>query len=519
MIDRQEIERIRMVGYARVSTDEERQLYSLENQLEFFREYAANHNYKMVKLYADEGISGKQLKKRDEFLKMLKEAKFDLFDIVVVKDVSRFARNTVDLLTSIRELRSIGINVLFVNNNQQSLGESEFVITLLGAMAQEESANLSKRIQFGKDVTAKRGRVPQKILGYDYIDNYTLKINEDEAALVRRIYAMYLSGHYGMESIAKQLREEHVLTKKGCEYTEAYIRRILINPIYCGELVNHKTQTADFLSGLRKQIPENEQYRHDRPELAIISREEFERVQVIREERMHTQLALGGDTRRRYTSRYLFSGLVRCKGCGCTMVRLNVSRKGSDKVSSYWRCKQGTVVKNAQKCQNKSYIPDYLLRKVLAGELERCVGDKASFAEEVCRSQMERKKSQTIEERLAEKQRALGKTENQKKKLIDLYTNGIIPMEELKSRTEKLTEQINGLKKEVAELNREMKREKNEEQGIETCIFKIEKLLSLENIDNTDLRRVISRIEVDVDKSLRFVFKVSQTKERVVSLY
>lgn len=237
---------LRMVGYARVSTDEEKQLYSLANQLDFFKEFAKLHNYKMVRLYTDEGISGKQLKKRDEFIRMLEDAKLGIFDVVVVKDVSRFSRNTVDLLTSVRKLRAMGINVLFVNNNLQSLGESEFVITLLGAMAQEESANLSKRIQFGKDINAKRGRVPQEILGYDRVDNYTLRINEEEADLVRRIYSMYLSGFYGMASIAATLRGENILTKKGCEYTEGYIRRILTSPIYCGVLVNHKTQTADF---------------------------------------------------------------------------------------------------------------------------------------------------------------------------------------------------------------------------------------------------------------------------------
>ena len=163
---------MRMCGYARVSTDEERQLDSLEHQMEFFSDFAKQNGHHLVNVYTDEGITGRQLKKRDAFNKMLSDSKLGLFDLLVVKDVSRFARNTVDLLTSIRQLKSRGIDVIFVNNSQKVLGESEFVITLLGAVAQEESSNLSKRVKFGKNITSKKGRVPPRIFGYDRIDNF-----------------------------------------------------------------------------------------------------------------------------------------------------------------------------------------------------------------------------------------------------------------------------------------------------------------------------------------------------------
>lgn len=500
---------LRMVGYARVSTDEEKQLYSLDNQLAFFTEFSQTHNYKMVRLYADEGISGKQLKKRDEFMRMLEDAKLGIFDVVVVKDVSRFARNTVDLLTSIRALRAMGINVLFVNNNQQTLGESEFVITLLGAMAQEESANLSRRVQFGKDVTAKRGRVPRTILGYDYVDNYTLTINEEEAALVRRIYEMYLSGFYGMSTIAAALRGENILTKLGCDYTEGYIRRILTNPIYYGDLVNHKTQIKDFINGERRAVPEKEQYHHDRPELAIISRETFDRVQRIREERCRMQEARGGDPRRRYTSRYLFSGLVRCGDCGCTMYRQNVHRKGSGAVHSYWRCKNGSRAKNSARCSNKSYIPDHVLREGLSEILEHCVGDKAAFAREIEEQrQLEKAHERPVEELVAEKQRAVDKLLRSKQKLVELYTNDILTMEELKLQTGQIAAQLDDLDRELAMLKRDAARGKEVRRDVQACIAEVVAFLDLEEADNAAVRKVLSFIEVGVDKSLKYVLKV-----------
>ena len=164
---------MRIAAYCRVSTDKEEQLDSLENQKEFFSEYAEKHGHTLIRLYADEGISGTSLKKRNEFLRLIKDARLGLFESVVVKDISRFARNTVDFLQSIRELKALGVNIIFITANMQSLGESEFVLTIFGAMAQEESANLSKRVKFGKKINAQKGRVPQRIFGYDRIDNFT----------------------------------------------------------------------------------------------------------------------------------------------------------------------------------------------------------------------------------------------------------------------------------------------------------------------------------------------------------
>ena len=158
---------MRIAAYCRVSTEKDEQLDSLENQKQFFSEYAEKNGHSLIRLYADEGISGTSLKKRSEFLRLMKDARLGLFEAVVVKDISRFARNTVDFLQSIRELKALGINTMFITANMESLGESEFVLTIFGAMAQEESANLSKRVKFGKKINAQKGRVPQRILGYD----------------------------------------------------------------------------------------------------------------------------------------------------------------------------------------------------------------------------------------------------------------------------------------------------------------------------------------------------------------
>ena len=156
---------MRIAAYCRVSTDKEDQLNSLEAQKKFFEEFARKNGHQLLRVYADEGISGTKVRNRRAFLDLMEQAEKRKFDMVVVKDISRFARNTVDLLTSTRRLKALGIEMLFLTSNQTVLGNSEFVLTVFGALAQEESANTSKRVKFGKKCNAQKGKVPNLVFG------------------------------------------------------------------------------------------------------------------------------------------------------------------------------------------------------------------------------------------------------------------------------------------------------------------------------------------------------------------
>ena len=276
---------MKIAAYCRVSTSKEEQLDSLENQKAFFTAYASRNGYELVRLYADEGISGTSLKNRDEFNRMMHDAQKNLFSMVVVKDISRLARNTVDFLVSIRQLKALGITVLFLNANMDSLGDSEFVLTIFGAMAQEESANISKRTKFGKRINAEKGRVPQRIFGYDRIDNFTLSINPEEARIVRRIFYLYTEQGLGCRSISLTLNREQAKTKLGSDWNARAVRRVLTNPIYSGVLINHKYEIQDYLTGKQVSLPEDEHFFHERPSWAIVSPAVFRRTQEILESR------------------------------------------------------------------------------------------------------------------------------------------------------------------------------------------------------------------------------------------
>lgn len=276
---------MKYAAYCRVSTGSDEQLNSLVNQSRFFEEYVRKRKDVLVKIYADRGISGKSMQQRKEFMKLLEDSTKGEFDAVLVKDISRFARNTLDFLTGIRTLKANGVDVVFVGANQKVLGESEFVLTLFAALAQEESCALSKRIIFGKKQGAKEGRVPNCIYGYEKSDTYSLVVNPSEAVTVQKIYNMYVWENKGLRKIASKLNEDGIPSKCNRRWSAKTVARILENPIYAGVLVNNKTETMDFLLGLKRTVPMEERFYHQRPHMAIVTKELYDRAQAIRQGR------------------------------------------------------------------------------------------------------------------------------------------------------------------------------------------------------------------------------------------
>lgn len=498
---------MRMCGYARVSTDEERQLDSLEHQTEFFTEFAKAHGHHLVHVYADEGISGKQLKKRDAFNKMMNDSKLGLFDLVVVKDVSRFARNTVDLLTSVRQLKSQGIEILFVNNSQKVLGESEFIITLLGAVAQEESSNLSKRVKFGKNINSKKGRVPPRIFGYDRIDNFTLEINEEEANIVREIYHLYIDEGYGCRLIAKELERNGMLTKFGNAWTQRNIRRVLENPIYCGHYINHRYGVVDFLEGEVKPLPASEHYHHERPEWAIVSPERFQQAQEILKQR-RTQYGNSYAHRTgRYSGRHLFSTLIRCQECGLAFTRRVVHNAHSDYI--YWRCPTNNEY-TAKRCPNNTILREDDLIQALSDYLRGIVEDKDSLTKEILGRSEEAGKQDvpTTEPKVleAKKKKLMGKLE----RYMDMYANEVIDMDTLKAKTASIKEAIATIDDQLITAHGRDDRAISQETIVQNIMGEIEKFLSLDSATNQDLRKIIDGIFVDKDKRITIQLKTPQ---------
>lgn len=483
-----------IAAYCRVSTDKSDQLNSLETQKEFFLEYTKRTGDNLIKLYADEGISGTKIKNRKEFQRMLADAEKGLFDMVVVKDISRFARNTVDLLQSVRRLKSLGIETQFLTANMTSMGNSEFVLTIFGALAQEESANTSKRIKFGKKMNAEKGRVPNIVFGYDKTigDYFNLSINENEAKAIRQIFQWYTEEGYGGSKIANMLNERGIKTKRGNNWSQNAVCRILTNEIYTGKIINGKEEIADFLTGQRKEKDESEWLVTLRPELRIIEDEVFDKAQDILKDR-HDSFKM---THERQSNKYLFSTLIKCKECGWSFRRTVRQYKNT---YVRWVC-SGHNGKGADSCPNAVTVDEEELIQALQEYFQEILGKKKKVINYVIKEfqRVYKAKDDNIE---YEKQlnAELNRLRKSREKYMDMYTDDLISREEL-------NEKIGGMRKEIERLENELKMvsyhlTKGEQlEAILNSTFKqLEDITDVHEMTNVQLKRLINKIEVDKD--------------------
>lgn len=483
-----------IAAYCRVSTDKADQLNSLEAQKDFFSEYTKRTGDTLVRLYADEGISGTKIKNRKEFLHMMADAEHGLFDLVVVKDISRFARNTVDLLQNVRKLKSLGIETQFLTANMTSMGNSEFVLTIFGALAQEESANTSKRVKFGKKINAEKGRVPNIVYGYDKTigDYFNLTVNQEEAQIIRQIYQWYTKDGYGASKIANMLNEKGVKTKRNCNWSQNATCRILTNELYTGKVINGKQEVADFLTGQRKEKDESEWLVTLRPELRIIEDEVFDKAQDILKGR-HDSFKI---THERQSNKYLFSTLIKCKECGWSFRRTVRQYKNT---YVRWVC-SGHNGKGADSCPNAVTVDEEELIQALQDYFQEILSKKKKVINYVIKEfqRVYKAKDENIE---YEKQlnAELNKLRKSREKYMDMYTDDLISREEL-------NEKIGGMRKEIERLENELKMvsyhlTKGEQlEAILNSTFKqLEDITDVHEMTNAQLKRLINKIEVDKD--------------------
>ena len=498
---------MKIAAYARVSTEKESQVESFEKQIEFFNEFTKKNGYELYKLYADEGISGKQIKHRKQFQQMMQDAKTKKFDKVVVKDVSRFARNTVDLLQSIRELKSYGIEVDFLNNGEIMEGGSEFILTILGAMAQQESANMSKRVKFGKDITAKKGRVPNIVFGYDKIpdERYTLKINEEEAKIVKEIFESYVYKGIGTTKIAWDLNDRGIRTKKTkSKWVQTSIVRMLKNPIYTGRVTNKKSEVTDFITGTRKDLPEEEWIVVEKPEMRIISDELFNRAQDILLQRSN-EFKLNN---KREKTEYVFSTLIYCKHCGYSFRR--VRRKYTEDGKEYirWVC-SGRNSMGVNHCPNTTVIDEEELLNAIKEYLKSIISNKKNFMKAVEKEFEKITKLRENNERSEESLlKEIEKVTSKKQKYMEMFQNEVINIQELKKYTNPLNEDIARLERELKLITSEIKEKDGLEKELSKTISTVDDILNNKTITNAMLKTIIDVIEVDSDSNVEVRLKL-----------
>lgn len=460
--------------YARVSTEHEAQLSALGNQLDWYKPIlAARPDWTLTAQYIDEGITGTSAEKRPQFMRMIDDARQKKFNMIITREVSRFARNTVDTLQYTRLLKEYGVEVFFINDNIKTFdGDGELRLTIMATLAQDESRKTSIRVKAGQQTSMQNGVFygNGNILGYDRIDKTNFVINPEQAKTVRMIFDMYLSG-MGVTSIQYALEKAGRLTATGKErWFSSYISRVLRNTFYCGIITYHKEFTPDFLKQKKiKNYGEIELLQVQGTHQPIVTVEEFERVQQLLEAKSTTLKNLNkGKRRTGYKGHSTAYGRLMVCQCGNKFNMRFHSRDGrTDGVDyqCYTSVNRGSVAKRLNKgisiehsCDSP-YIQGWKL-EMMAGHIFDRFIENADKVMNLSYSMLE--KHIADQEKLPDNtdviQRKQGEVERLMKKranLIEMRAEGDIDKDMFRAKKKEIEDRIAVLTEEIKDLQPE----------------------------------------------------------------
>ncbi|SCY62733.1 recombinase family protein [Butyrivibrio sp. INlla14] len=468
--------------YARVSTEHEAQISALENQVQYYDEILARHpDWELVDRYIDEGITGTSINKRPSFLKMMADAKAGMFDLIITREVSRFARNTVDTLQQTRILKALGVEVWFTEDNIWTLNDEdgELRLSIMATLAQNESKKISQRVKAGQMISFKNGVLygNGNILGYDRVGG-NLVLNKDQAKTVRRIFDLYLNGN-GVRRIQDLMEKEGYKTASGLTHWHAgNINRILHNSFYCGRIEYRKQYVPDYLT--QKKINNHgdvERIYVDGTQEPIITPEEFDRVQSIMQTR--TAKTKKGTTTGGCPAKNIWGKKLRCK-CGHAMHRrvnhINANGFANNSFQCYEQLRTGTIKHRLKKglpvdgiCDNSTFaewkldVQREFIFKKFVGNKQEVYSKAVALIKDI--EDLEASPSDNVAS-IKSNQDTINKINNKIANLVDLYMDGDITREVFRDKKARLENQIEELEKQNTEYRKQItKDEDSDVQG------------------------------------------------------
>jgi len=379
---------LRVAAYCRVSTDEEEQLSSYEAQCEYYTDkIMSNKEWTMAGIFADEGITGTSTKKRTEFLRMIRQCKQKKIDLILTKSIQRFARNTLDCINYTRILRQLGIGVLFEKENINSLPpDSEFMITMYGAMAQSESESISGNIRRGRQMHAKVGtlKIPcHWLYGYKKDADGKFCIIPEQAEVVREIYERYKDGA-SLRNLKDWLEENQIKTVLGTDdWSISVIKGILTNEKYCGDVLLQKTFCTDVISKkIVKNVGQMAQYYMPDHHEAIVSREQYNAVkaEMARRSALRSPSKEAVTGRSCYTSKYALSDRLFCGECGTLYRRKTRNVKGN--IYHEWRC-ISRLEYGKKYCHESPTLREIPLQSAILAAINSAMSNKAALVDRI----------------------------------------------------------------------------------------------------------------------------------------
>lgn len=492
----------RVAAYARVSTDSDEQLSSYEAQVDFYtRHIQSNPEWEFVNVYTDEGISGTNTKKREGFNRMVADALDGKIDLILTKSISRFARNTVDTLTTVRRLKEKNVEVYFEKENIYTLdAKGEVMITIMSSLAQEESRSISENVTWGKRRSMEEGKVTlayKYFLGYKKGDDGILEIVEEEAQIVRKIYQMFLDGKT-VRTIADYLTGQGIPTPRGKEkWPVSTIISILTNEKYKGDALLQKTYTADFLTKKsKKNHGEVPQYYIKNSHPAIIDPATFDLVQQEMERRR--------PNRRQLHKSSPFNAKIICGECGGYYGR-KVWHSNSKHRKQIWRCNHKYEAETMCSTPN---LDESAIETAFVEAFNQMLGDKEQYIarfEEMLPLLADTTK---LEAQMTEAQTKHDGLMDNLRRYMEENTRQIQDQEEYNRRFSELDAECKKAEEEIKAIQKELLSQSGRKEQIRRCLDKLRKCGDiLEEFDLDLWNSMVESVTVCTDRKLAFLFR------------
>ena len=492
---------LRIAPYCRVSTDKKEQLSSYEAQIEYYTEKInANPDWTLVRLYADEGITGTSAKKRKAFLQMIRDCERGKIDLVITKSVSRFCRNTLDGLNYVRRLKRHGVGVYFEKENVNTLFmDNEMILTFMMSQAQAESESLSGNVRWGHRKNFKDGKVYyhcKNFLGYRWGADGQPEIDPEQAAIVRRIFSRFLLGH-SVRQITTDLMADGIKTATGkTVWHDSVVQKMLCNEKYIGDALLQKTYIADLFTREKRvnngELPKY--YVHDcHP--AIIDRETFQKVQeeIARRSSLKKTSSKAKTQLGKYCGKYVLSELLVCGECGTPYRRCSWNIRGKRKV--VWRC-ISRLEFGKQYCHNSPTLEEAALHQAIVSAINQYAAQSSAEASALELMEMVLAGNDQGSRSIAQLQQEVLSITSEQERLLDLLLDDMDNPE--------LTEQMQSLTTQKEQLQVEIQQRHEEAAQQETQQLRMEEIRNwvhthpsgLRAYDDQITRELIEKITV-----------------------
>ena len=510
---------LRVTFYARVSTDQDEQINSLENQVQYYTELIQSRpNWRFVPGYVDEGISGGSTKKRDNFNRMIRDATAGVFDFIITKEISRFSRSTLDSIRYTQELLDYNVGVFFQNDNINTLDtDSEFRLVIMAGVAQDEIRKLSERLKFGFRQAIKNGHVlgNDKLYGYDKKD-CVLTVNEEEAEIIRIIFDLYGNQRLGTRTISKRLMELGYTSREGNTFNTLTIRHILENPKYKGWYCGNKSQSVDYRTKRNVLLDESEWVTYPDPSIpAIVSEELWNRANALYKRRREEMKSHSSGLS--FHNRYPYSAKIYCEEHGTTFHRQVIqTKKGQQEV---WQCK-------VYRSHGRAACPAPQIRSsdldvILSDIFKELVRDKEKIIDSLVTVLTNIPKEVDYGKLRCQVENEMDDLERKKNRLLDLSIAGALTVEEFKERNDAFNAQIQECQGKLTAIRQEEENQSSEELDIPAIRQALDEALRFTGeIDTALVATILDKVVVKKESTkddihLDIFLKLGSTYEAV----